>query len=142
MLDVVFVAGGYFTLTVYDLFALRTIGRIDVPYWAAASAAFTSNSVGHTVGASAFTGGAVRYRIYSAWGLTAIEVAKICFIAGLTFWLGTATVLGLGITYEPLAASAIDQLPAWFNRALGIFVLSVLVSYVIWIWRKPRVIGR
>ena len=47
-----------------------------------------------TAGASVFTGGAVRYRIYSAWDLTAIDVAKICFIAGLTFWLGNATVLG------------------------------------------------
>ena len=98
-----FVAGGYFTLTFYDLFALRTIGRPDVPYWAAALAGFTSYSVGHNVGASVFTGGAVRYRVYSAWGLNAIDVAKICFVAGLTFWLGNATVLGLGIAYAPLA---------------------------------------
>src|SRR5262249_2470735 len=54
MLAGVFVAGGYFTLTFYDLFALRTIGRNDVPYWAAAFAAFTSYAVGHNVGASVF----------------------------------------------------------------------------------------
>src|SRR5262249_31966405 len=96
-------AGGDFTRHFQHLFALRTIGRKDVPYWAAALAAFTSYSVGHNVGASVFTGGAVRYRVYSAWGLTAIEVAKICFVAGLTFWLGNATVLGLGILYAPLA---------------------------------------
>ena len=58
---------------------------------------FTSYSVGHNVGATVFTGGAVRYRIYSAYGLNAVEVAKICFVAGLTFWLGNATVLGLGV---------------------------------------------
>src|SRR5262245_21080766 len=46
MLAAVFVAGGYVTLTFYDLFALRTIGRKDVPYWAAALAAFTSYAVG------------------------------------------------------------------------------------------------
>ncbi len=137
MLAGVFVAGGYFTLTFYDLFALRTIGRNDVPYWAAAFAAFTSYAVGHNVGASVFTGGAVRYRIYSAWGLTAIEVAKICFVAGLTFWLGNATVLGLGILYAPLAATAIDQLPAWLNRAGAVLILIVLALYV-----RPRVIGR
>src|SRR3954452_23443715 len=87
-----FVAAGYFTLTFYDLFALRAIGRTEVPYGVAALAAFTSYSIGHNIGASVFTGGAVRYRIYSAWGLTAIDVAKICFTAGLTFWLGNATV--------------------------------------------------
>src|SRR4029078_12920810 len=89
-----FVAAGYFTLTFYDLFAVRAIGRTDIPYRVNALAAFTSYSIGHNVGASVFTGGAVRYRIYSAWGLNAIDVAKICFLAGLTFWLGNAAVLG------------------------------------------------
>src|SRR5207244_2984512 len=106
-----FVAFGYFTLTFYDLFALRTIGRPDVPYRVAALGGFTSYAIGHNVGASVVTGGAVRYRIYSAWGLDAIAVAKVCFIAGLTFWLGNATVLGLGIAYAPQAATAMDQLP-------------------------------
>jgi uncharacterized membrane protein YbhN (UPF0104 family) len=141
-LSATFVAGGYFTLSFYDLFALRTINRPDVPYWAAALAGFTSYSVGHNVGASVFTGGAVRYRIYSAWGLSAIEVAKICFVAGLTFWLGNATVLGLGIAYAPLAASAIDQLPAWLNRSGALLILVVLAVYVTWVWQRPRVVGR
>jgi uncharacterized membrane protein YbhN (UPF0104 family) len=141
-LAALFVAGGYFTLTFYDLFALRTIGRSDIPYWVAALGGFTSYSVGHNVGASVFTGGAVRYRIYSAWGLDAVEVAKVCFVAGLTFWLGNITVLGIGFAWHPYAASAIDQLPEGFNRALGIIALIVLVAYVIWVWRTPRVIGR
>src|SRR4051812_757539 len=137
-----FVALGYFTLTFYDLFALRTIGRKDVPYRIAALGGFTSYSVGHNVGASVFTGGAVRYRIYSQWGLDAIEVAKLCFIAGLTFWLGNVTVLGFGFAYHPGAASDIDQLPLWLNRMLGIAALCVLAGYIAWVWRTPRVIGR
>jgi glycosyltransferase 2 family protein len=141
-LAALFVAFGYFTLTFYDLFALRTIGRSDIPYRVAALGGFTSYSVGHNVGASVVTGGAVRYRIYSAWGLDAIAVAKVCFIAGLTFWLGNATVLGLGIAYAPQAATAIDQLPLWLNRVAAILTLIVLASYVAWVWNKPRVIGR
>jgi uncharacterized membrane protein YbhN (UPF0104 family) len=141
-ISAMFVALGYFTLTFYDLFALRTIGRKDVPYRIAALGGFTSYSVGHNVGASVFTGGAVRYRIYSQWGLDAIEVAKLCFIAGLTFWLGNVTVLGFGFLYHPGAASDIDQMPLWFNRMLGIVALVVLAIYVAWVWRTPRVIGR
>src|SRR5438105_32172 len=136
-----FVAAGYFTLTFYDLFALRTIAANHIPYGIAALAGFTSYSIGHNVGASVFTGGAVRYRIYSAWGLTAIDVAKLCFITGLTFWLGNATVLGLGIAYEPQAAGAIDQLPVWANRTIAVTALVVLSAYVAWVWVKPRIIG-
>jgi uncharacterized membrane protein YbhN (UPF0104 family) len=142
VLAALFVAAGYFTLTFYDLFALRTIGANHIPYRIAAIAGFTSYSVGHNIGASVFTGGAVRYRIYSAWGLTAIDVAKICFIAGLTFWLGNVAVLGLGIAYEPQAASAIDQLPPWVNRVIAFAALGLLAAYVAWVWVKPRVIGR
>jgi uncharacterized membrane protein YbhN (UPF0104 family) len=137
-----FVAAGYFTLTFYDVFALHTIGRGEIPYRVAALAGFTSYAVGHNVGASAFTGGAVRYRIYSLHGLSAIEVAKVCFVAGFTFWLGNATVLGLGIAHAPEAASAINQAPAWLNRGLAILTLLVLATYVGWVWRTPRVIGR
>ena len=138
----VFVACGYFTLTFYDLFALRAIGRRDVPYRIAALAGFTSYSVGHNVGATVFTGGAVRYRIYSAYGLDAVDVAKICFVAGLTFWLGNAAVLGLSIAHTPHAAEPITQLPAWANRTIAFVALGVLASYVAWVWTAPREIGK
>ena len=137
-----FVAAGYLTLTFYDLFALRTIGRTDVPYRVAALGSFTSYAVGHNIGASVFSGGAVRYRIYSSWGLSVIEVTKICFVAGLTFWLGNVTVLGLGILYTPEAAQAIDQLPLWLNRCFALVLLALLAAYVSWVWIRPRVIGR
>jgi len=121
---------------------LRTIGRTEVPYRVAALAGFTSYAVGHNVGASVFSGGAVRYRVYSSWGLSVIDVTKICFIAGLTFWLGNATVLGLGILYAPQAARALDQLPPWGNRLFALVLLAMLCAYVVWVWVKPRVIGR
>ena len=142
VLAMLFVAAGYFTLTFYDLFALHTIGRYDVPYRVAALAGFTSYSIGHNVGASALTGGAVRYRVYSAWGLNAVDVAKICFVAGLTFWLGNAAVLGLGVSYHPDAAAQIDRLPVWLNQIAAFIILIGLAGYVAWVWIRPRVVGR
>ena len=141
-LAALFVAAGYFTLTFYDLFAVRAIGHTEIPYRVNALAAFTSYSIGHNVGASVFTGGAVRYRIYSAWGLNAIDVAKICFLAGLTFWLGNAAVLGLGIAYHPEAAASIDQLPVWLNRVAAFGIIMALIGYVAWVWAQPRSVGR
>jgi len=137
-----FVAAGYITLTFYDLFALRTIGRNEIPYRIAALGGFTSYAVGHNVGASVFSGGAVRYRIYSEWGLSVVEVTKICFVSGLTFWLGNVTVLGLGVLDAPQAARAIDLLPLWLNRVFAVVLIAMLAAYVAWVWTKPRVIGR
>src|SRR6201999_2860081 len=99
------------TLTFYDFFALRTIGKRQVPYRIAALSSFTSYSIGHNLGATVFTGGAIRFRIYSDYGLNAIDVAKICFLSGLTFWLGNLVVLGIGMAHHPAAASDMDLLP-------------------------------
>ncbi len=136
-----FVAAAYFTLTFYDFFSLRTIGAKHVPYRIAAMGAFTSFSIGHNLGATVFTGGAIRFRIYSAWGLSLLDVAKIAFVTGLTFWLGNAFVLGLGMAIAPEAASAIDHLPAWINRAIGIGGLLVICGYLLWLLGGKREIG-
>ena len=137
-----FVLAGYVTLTLYDFFALRTIGRNAVPYRIAALAGFTSYAIGHNLGATVFTGGAIRFRIYSAWGLSIIDVAKIAFVTGLTFWLGNAFLLGFGMSYAPAAASAVNQLPAWVNRGIGLSGLMFIVGYLIWLMPRPRVVGR
>jgi uncharacterized membrane protein YbhN (UPF0104 family) len=137
----VFVAAGYTTLTCYDFFALRTIGCRHVPYRIAALASFTSYSIGHNLGATVFTGGAVRFRIYSAWGLDIIDIAKMAFVTGLTFWLGNAFVLGLGMAYAPDAASALNQLPPWLNRVIALTGLAAIVGYMLWLLPRPRRVG-
>src|ERR1700759_3256514 len=121
------------TLTFYDFFALRTIGKRHVPYRIAALSSFTSYSIGHNIGATVFTGGAIRFRIYSDYGLNAIDVAKICFLSGLTFWLGNLFVLGFGMAYHPSAASAMDLLPASINRLIALGCLAGIVAYFVWL---------
>jgi uncharacterized membrane protein YbhN (UPF0104 family) len=59
------VVGAFCTLTFYDFFALRTIGKTHIPYRIAAMSSFTSYTIGHNIGATVFTGGAIRFRIYS-----------------------------------------------------------------------------
>jgi len=127
------VVGAFCTLTFYDFFALRTIGKKHVPYRIAALSSFTSYSIGHNIGATVFTGGAIRFRIYSDYGLSAVDVAKICFLSGLTFWLGNAFVLGIGMAWHPWAASAMDQLPSAINRLVAIGVVSAIVAYFVWL---------
>ncbi len=88
------------------------------------------------------TAGVIRLRIYSAWGLSVIDIVKIAFVTGLTFWLGNAFVLGGGMAYAPAAASAVNQLPPWINRMIGVCGLVVICGYLLWLLPRPRVIGR
>jgi len=138
---VLYVACAYATLTWYDFFAVRTIGANQVPYRIAALASFTSYAIGHNIGLTAVSGGAVRYRIYSQFGLGVIDVAKICFLTGLTFWLGNLAVLGSGMAYRPDVLGRILQLPTATVRVIGITALVLLGAYVAWASRRPRTIG-
>src|SRR5580704_8278476 len=127
------VIGAFCTLTFYDFFALRTIGKKHVPYRIAALSSFTSYSIGHNIGATVFTGGAIRFRIYSDYALSAVDVAKICFLSGLTFWLGNTFVLGIGMAWHPEAASAMDQLPSSVNRLIALGAVAAVVAYFVWL---------
>ena len=121
------------TLTFYDYFALRTIGKDHVPYRIAALSSFTSYTIGHNIGATVFTGGAIRFRIYSDYALNAIDVAKICFLSGLTFWLGNLLVLGFGLVWHPSAATAMDLLPPSINRLIALGCLAGIAAYFVWL---------
>jgi uncharacterized membrane protein YbhN (UPF0104 family) len=58
------IAASYFTLTFYDFFALRVIGHAHIPYRTAALTGFLSYTIGHNIGATVFSGGLVRFRMY------------------------------------------------------------------------------
>jgi len=135
------VAVSYGSLTLYDLFALRTIGRSDVPYRIAALASFTSYPIAHGIGAVALISPVIRYRIYSCSGLGTLDVANICFLTGLTFWLGNLTAFGLSVMIHPDAIAAMDHLPSELNRWLGAALLLGVAAFVVWSWLSPRNIG-
>ncbi len=83
----------------------------------------------------------IRFRIYSSNGLGTIDVANICFLTGLTFWLGNLTALGLSLLNEANAVSLIDYLPPLVNRLIAAALLLGVVVFLIWSWLNPRSIG-
>lgn len=136
------VVAGYANLICYDLFALHTIGKTKIPLRVVAFASFTSYTIGHSLGAATLTCGLVRFRVYSFWKLNVIDIAKIAFMTGITFWLGNVFVLGGAVAYAPDALSVYDQLPAWINRLIGLAGLLAIGCYLLWLAPKPRVVGR
>jgi uncharacterized membrane protein YbhN (UPF0104 family) len=135
------VMASYVALTFYDFFALRTIGRSDVPYRVAAFANFASYTIGHNLGVTVVGAAVIRLRIYAPWGIGVVDIAKVAFITGLTFWLGNAFVLGMGLLSEP-GRRTISELPAWINRSMGLAALAVIIAYLAWLLPRPRAVGR
>ena len=141
-LALVLVTASYGSITLYDWLALHTMGRKDVPYRIAALASFTSYPIAHGIGAVALISPVIRYRIYSGNGVGALGVANICFLTGLTFWLGNMTALGFSLLYEPTAISVIDHLSPGINRLLAGVLLCGVTAFLVWSWLHPRSLGR
>ena len=141
-LALMLVTASYGCITLYDWLALHTIGRKDVPYRIAALASFTSYPIAHGIGAVALISPVIRYRIYSGNGLGALGVANICFLTGLTFWLGNMTALGFSLLYEPAAISVIDRLSPGVNRMVALGLLAGVGAFLAWSWFFPRSIGK
>jgi uncharacterized membrane protein YbhN (UPF0104 family) len=140
-LSLVLVAVSYGSLTLYDWLALKMIGRGDIPFRIAALANFTSYPISHGTGAVLLVSSAVRYRIYAPYGIGPAGVARICFLTGLTFWLGNLTALALSTLHEPGAISRIDQLSPETNRLIALAILAGIIAYVGWTWNGMRTLG-
>lgn len=132
-------AVSYVVLTGYDLVALRYVRR-SLPYPTVAMASFIGFSVGYNLGLAFLTGGSVRYRIYSAAGLSAAEIASVIAICTFTFALGTVVVTASALTVDPTHVLPALQLPTEPTRLASIAVLVLFVAYLLWIARHPGLV--
>lgn len=129
LMAIVFAGCSYLCLTGFDALGVRYAGK-PLPYWKTALTSFVSLSIGHNIGVAALSSGAVRYRFYSRWGLTAEDVAKVIVLAGLTVGVGLATLGGIGMLLDPAAAQQLTGLGRAPVLGLGIACLSATAAYL------------
>jgi glycosyltransferase 2 family protein len=136
-----FVAASYLCLTGFDALAVRYAGR-SLPYRKVALTSFVSLSIGHNVGGAAFSSGALRYRFYSGFGLSALDVGKIIVFCGLTVTLGLASLAGIALLLGPeLGFGVVDLRPA-MARFVGVLCLAAVGLYLLLAWwlKQPLVV--
>ncbi|MGE0847118.1 MAG: YbhN family protein [Flavobacteriaceae bacterium] len=124
-----FAAMSYLCLTGFDWIGLKYAGR-SLPYRKVALASFVSLSIGHTVGFAALSSGAVRYRYYSTWGLSAQEVAKVVVMCGMTVGVGMLSLGGVALLLDPATSVEMTGLGRGPVLALGIANLMLVVAYL------------
>jgi phosphatidylglycerol lysyltransferase len=120
----------YLLLTVYDQLALSYV-RHPVSIGKVALASFISYAFSNSVGLSFLTSGSIRYRLYSAWGLTAEEITQIVTFTTLTLWLGLITTGGIIFNVEPMAIPVLENISIQSVRPLGILFIFLAGSYLL-----------
>ncbi|SES32806.1 lysylphosphatidylglycerol synthase domain-containing protein [Rhizobium sp. NFR03] len=130
LLGLAFAAASYVCLSCFDALGVRYTGK-RLPFHKTALASFVSLSIGHNVGVAALSSGAVRYRYYARWGLTAEDVAKIVLFCGVTVALGLMTLGGASLLLRPQDAADMTGLSRSAVFAIGIASLIAPVIYLV-----------
>jgi len=123
---------GYLALIGYDWSALRYLGR-KIPLRVIMVGGFLGYSFGNTIGVSAVSGGAVRFRIYSAFGLNAFEIAAISTFVSLAFGIGIV-IIGMGAL--ALHPYALGNMISWSPDIVRIAAAAIafgLLAVMTWV---------
>lgn len=133
----------YLLQTLYDLIGLRYAGSV-LPWRAIAAPAFCAMAVGHNVGLSALSGGAIRYRAYAARGLPGESIARIVVLYPIAYALGAATLLGATLALAPGSAPGGVWLGETTLRLAGLALCLVPGLWLLWAARarRPLTLGR
>lgn len=129
LLAALFAGGSYWTLTGYDALAIHWSGA-KLAYRRTALASFIAYVFSHNVGLSILGGSAVRYRMFTGWGIEPGRVARILPFNVVTYWLGFLAVGGVASLVAPLRVPGAWNAYAATSRPLGFVLLAGLALYV------------
>ncbi len=115
----------FVVLTGYDALALRYVDA-ELSTRRIVFSAFIGYAVSQAIGNPLLTGGSVRYRLYSSWGLSPPQVAKAILFAGVSFWLGFFTLGGGVLLVTPLELASAFNLPFPASVLGGVCLLPVV----------------
>jgi len=124
-------AASYGLLGFYDVLALRYLGKF-VPYGRTLFTSFIAYAFGHNFGIAAFTGGAVRYRLYYSAGLSAADVATVSAFCGVTTAIGLGVLAGVSFIVAPHQGAHAVHMNHTIVFGLGVLLLVLVGLYAAW----------
>ena len=126
-----FTALSYWLLTTYEVLGFSYLRRV-IPYSRILFTSFIAYSFSHTLGFAAFTGAAIRFRLYATAGISAIDVATVSAFCSLSFAIGLATILGLSLVLAPEHAAMLLHLHRHWSVLVGTLLLAAVSVYALW----------
>ena len=91
---------GYIALSTYDYLALKYIKK-KLAAWKWILTGFVGFSVSNNAGHAIVSGGAVRYRFYSRWGVSPADIVKMVTFSGFTYLVACFFLIIVGYVLTP-----------------------------------------
>ncbi|MFA6914121.1 MAG: phosphatidylglycerol lysyltransferase domain-containing protein, partial [Endomicrobiia bacterium] len=117
----------YLILGGYDVIAFKYIG-VPLKFKNVLFTCFVSNALGNNTGYSMLFGGSIRYRLYSLYNVSMMNVTKVLFFSSATIWFGLLIIGGLVFTFSPVE---FNNNKFFFSSSfpLGILFLTIVLLY-------------
>jgi len=112
----------------YEVAMLRYL-KSGLPDRLAVLTALTAFPIGHAVGFGALSGGAVRYRLYSAAGLSAFSIGKVVVLSVFPFAMGLGLLCGLGFLARSAEGARLLSLDARWVMLIGAALILLHAAY-------------
>ena len=127
-LAAILTVSSYTMMTGYDYLAIQFI-KHSLSLTRIALASFIGNAFNNNIGFSMLVGASIRYRLYSNWGLSAVEIAKVVVFYTLTQWLGFFSIGSMVLVLEPMGIPPGSYIPFHTTLPLGVLFLGVMTGY-------------
>ena len=105
-------------------FAALHYARAAPPIAATLLASFCGYAIGNFIGFAALSGGAVRYRVYSAVGVPPPKIARITVYIATAFGIGAAATIGFGLALRAHEVARLYGIPYESLRLIAVLLLA------------------
>jgi uncharacterized membrane protein YbhN (UPF0104 family) len=140
MLAGVFTACAFLAMAIYEVQMLRYL-RPTAGWQRPFVTALIAYPIGHAVGLGAFSGGAIRYRIYSAAGYGAADVGKLILLSVMPFASGLGLLAGVSMLTATEGVGEALHLQPQIVTLIGAGLLLTHIIYVALVIARVRPLG-
>nr|WP_196108078.1 MULTISPECIES: bifunctional lysylphosphatidylglycerol flippase/synthetase MprF [unclassified Ochrobactrum] len=137
-LAVFFTALSYAAVALYDVVAVDTIAPNQIPRRLAAVAGAAGYAISNALGFSLLTGGALRYRIYAAEGVSLADIGKIVGTSWFAIWFALIIMVGAALLIDPRDVPWLSAIDSRIDIVAGIAILGGIGWLIYWLSHGPR----
>lgn len=128
-LALLFTTLSYLCNSSLDFWAMRHQRSHHVPWLVALRTSFVAMVFSINAGGALLTGGSVRIRTYSRFGMKPLQIGAIIIFISVVAWAGYCLNVGINLT---LSKDALPNLPSWISASwAGPAFLAMSVSVVL-----------
>jgi uncharacterized membrane protein YbhN (UPF0104 family) len=142
LIGIGFSAGVYALVGIYEGIAVRIASGKRMRLIAFRTA-IIANPLGRAIGLALVSGGALRYRMYAAAGLSARQVASIVLLAAMPYFFSVGWLIDLSLLLNAETAAKALRLTSGMVLLLGAIGLAKDIGWLVFVFtrKEPLMIG-